>query len=103
MRCHRAIVELLAAWRELGLAVRITDEGGYWPGRSERTLRRSLDEMNGAVAAAAGALRDQCEETQDPGAVRSPVFAHPHFERLEAEGIGRQSRGGQAARGSRET
>ncbi len=89
LRCHRAIIDLLAGWRELGVAVRITDEGGYWPRRSERTLRRNLGEMNGAVAAAAGALKDQCED-EGPRAVVAPIFGHPHFERLEAEGAERK-------------
>ena len=34
--------------------MKISDEGGYWPGRNLKALRRSLDEMNRAVAAAAG-------------------------------------------------
>jgi hypothetical protein len=100
-RCHRAIIDLLADWRQLGVAVRITDEGGYWPRLSERTLRRNLDQMNGAVAAAAGALKDQCEASQDPRPVVAPIFRHPHFERLEAEGASWQGRSGPAEGGSR--
>lgn len=92
LRCHRAIIDLLADWRQLGVAVRISDEGGYWPRLSERTLRRNLDQMNCAIAAAAGALKDQNEELQDPRPVESPIFRHPHFERLEAEGASRRSR-----------
>ena len=88
LRCHRAIIELLAAWRDLGIAVRVTDEGSYWPRRSERLLRRNLEEMNGAVAAAAGSLKDTSEELGRTGVV-APIFKHRHFERLEAEGAAR--------------
>lgn len=81
-RCHTAVAELVAGLRRLGLDVSISDEGDYWPGRRLDLLRQNLDEMNGAVAAAAGALRDM-----DPdGAVESPIFRHPHFERVEAAG-----------------
>jgi hypothetical protein len=88
-RCHRAIINLLAAWESLGLAVRITDEAGYWPRRSERVLRRNLDEMNGAIAAAAGTLKDQSEESGSPTGIVAPILQHPYFERLEAEGAQR--------------
>ena len=84
LRCHRAIIELLAAWRDLGMVVRVTDEGSYWPRHSERLLRRNLEEMNGAVAAAAGSLKDLSEESGQAG-VTAPIFNHPHFERLEAQ------------------
>lgn len=88
LRCHAAVVELLAGARELGLAVKISDEGGYWPHRSTTTLRRNLEEMNAAVAGAAGALKDWAEE-QGGSPVQAPILAHPHFERLEAEGEAR--------------
>ena len=83
-RCHTAVIDLLAAIRRLGLEVTISDEGDYWPGRSLPALRRNLDEMNGIVAAAAGALKDA--DDGEGGGVQSPIFAHRDFERLEAEG-----------------
>ena len=89
-RCHLAVLTALEIWRELGASVKINDEGGYWPRRSERTLRRELDEMNGIVAGMAGAMRDATEEAGGKrGAIQSPVFGHPQFERLEAEGVAR--------------
>ncbi len=88
LRCHRTVIELLSFWRTLGVEARIRDEGGYWPRRSEKILRERLDEMNGIVAAMSGALKD------DAGGqtVESPIFQHPKFERLEAEGAARHSR-----------
>ena len=81
-RCHVAIVDFLAALRPLGFRVKISDEGCYWPHRSERNLREAVGMMNRLVAAAAGALKDADES----GGVEAPIFAHPQFERLEAEG-----------------
>ena len=88
-RCHTAVVDLLAGMRRLGLQIEINDEGGFWPGRSFAALRRNLDEMNGLVAAAAGALKDSDEAANGQSRVQSPIFAHRHFERLEAEGASR--------------
>ena len=92
-RCHTAVIDLLAAARSIGWRVVIHDEGEYWPGRDLEALRRGLDEMNGVVAAAAGALKDWGED-REGSPVQSPILSHPHFERLEAEGAAR----GHAAR-----
>jgi hypothetical protein len=88
-RCHTAVTDLLAGMRCLGLHVEINDEGGFWPGRSVTALRQNLDEMNGIVAAAAGALKDFDESANGQSRVQSPIFAHKNFERLEAEGAAR--------------
>ncbi len=88
-RCHCAVVDLLAGCRQWGLNVSLNDEGGYWPGRSLSALRRNLDEMNGIVAAAAGALKDWDEMANGRSRVQSPIFPHRQFERLEAEGATR--------------
>ncbi|HTV41664.1 MAG TPA: hypothetical protein VMF08_13870 [Candidatus Sulfotelmatobacter sp.] len=83
-RCHCAVVHLLAACRMPDLDVNIMDEGAYWPERSVSKLRENLDRMNGLVAATAGALKDAVGESSD--AVKSPIFEHKNFERLEAQG-----------------
>lgn len=84
LRCHRAVIDLLSALRPLGFRVRIADEGEYWPRRSTTALRRNVGQMNGIVAAAAGALKDAYGG--DGAGIQSPIFAHQDFERLEAEG-----------------
>jgi hypothetical protein len=84
-RCHTAAVDLLRAACPLGLRVKLTDEGGYWPHRRLPVLRERIDRMNGVVAALAGALKDAADATGG-STVQSPIFAHPHFERIEAEG-----------------
>lgn len=90
-RCHVAAVELLAGLSAHGVEVEINDEGGYWPGLDDAELRRNVDRMNGIVAAFAGAMKDATDgETGAP--VQSPIFAHPQFERLEAEGMAREGR-----------
>ncbi|MCU0772381.1 MAG: hypothetical protein MUE94_11535 [Verrucomicrobia bacterium] len=87
-RCHTAVIDLLAGARPLGFRVRINDEGDYWPRRSLKALRANLEEMNAVVAAAAGVLKDAAEAGGSPG-VQSPIFEHPQFERIEAEGDAR--------------
>jgi hypothetical protein len=85
-RCHTAVIDLVYGMRRLGLKVEINDEGDYWPGRNLAALRRNLDQMNGVVAAAAGAMKDLDAAKGRPSQVQSPIFAHPQFEHLEAEG-----------------
>ena len=87
-RCHTAVIDLLAGLRGLGFAIKINDEGDYWPGRRLEALRRNVDEMNAIVAGAVGALKDWGGENGSPP-VEAPILAHPHFERLEAEGEAR--------------
>ncbi len=96
LKCHRAVTDLVLLWEAAGAEVTIKDEGDYWPGRNEARLRASLGEMNGIVAAMAGALKDAADEGGP--AVESPIFAHGQFELLEAEGMARHAaRIGQAA------
>lgn len=85
LRCHRAVVESLAEWRAFGVRVKISDEGEYWPRRSVTNLRRNVEHMNMLVAATAGALKDA--DGGEGAGIESPIFAHKHFERLEAEGV----------------
>jgi len=84
-RCHLAVLGLLEAACRLGCRVEVEDEGEYWPGRNEAALRRNVEEMNGAIAGAAGAMKD-FDVAKGGTGVQSPIFAHPRFEHLEAEG-----------------
>jgi hypothetical protein len=89
VRCHCAVVHFLAGCRSPALRVSISDEGGYWPRRSLTRLRQNLDQMNGAVAAAAGAMKDAFPAAPGESPVQSPIFRHGQFERLEAAGAAR--------------
>jgi hypothetical protein len=84
-RCHLAVLGLLEAARRLGCRVTVFDEGEYWPGRNEAKLRRNVEEMNCAIAGAAGAMKD-FDKAMDAAGVQSLIFAHPQFEHLEAKG-----------------
>ena len=88
--CHTAAVDLLAGLRALGLHVEMNDEGGYWPGRDETELHRNVNQMNGIVAAFAGALKD-ATDGNGSAPLQAPILAHPHFERIEAEGATRHA------------
>lgn len=83
--CHRAVIDLLCSWQRLGLEVEISDEGHYWPHRDVNRLLAEVRQMNALVAAVAGAVKDATTEGSTP--VSAPIFAHPAFERLEAEGV----------------
>jgi hypothetical protein len=88
-RCHTTVIALVRCAVDLGIRVRIIDEGDWWPHRSDSALQRLLEKNNQLVAALGGALKDQ--SSADGPRVVAPIFAHPNFERLEAEGIARQS------------
>ena len=64
----------------------IPDEGEYWPGRDPRLLLERTESLNRFTAALAGATKDASEAAGGPP-VQSPIFAHPRFEHLEAEGV----------------
>lgn len=93
LKCHRQIISVLDFWRQLGVAVEVTDEGEYWETRLEEKLRAMLNRYDGLVAAVAGTLKDAADETDEKHSIESPIFARKDFERLEAEGqreFGRQ-------------
>ncbi|MBC8009781.1 MAG: hypothetical protein H7067_06770 [Burkholderiales bacterium] len=81
---HKLVIDAALVWQKLGCDVRITDEGEYWPGRNEAKLRANLDHYDRLVAGLGGALKDAAEV--HGVAVESPIFAHPRFEYMEAEG-----------------
>lgn len=89
-RCHLAVIGLLEAARRLGCRVEILDEGGYWPARNETALRQNVEQLNRAIAATAGALKNR-DTNAETAPVQSPIFAHPRFEHLEAEGASQWS------------
>jgi hypothetical protein len=87
LQCHRAVIDLALIWQRLGCAVTLTDEGGYWPERNKAKLQAAVGQMNRLVAGLAGALKDAAGD--HPAGVQSPIFDHPQFEHLEAEGVAR--------------
>ena len=80
LRCHKAVIQILDFWRQLGVTVEVTDEGGFWETRSEEKLRATLQKYDGLMASVAGALKDA------GNSVESPIFERNDFERLEAAG-----------------
>ena len=84
-----AVVDLLVALRPLGSAFKSSTRPNTGPRRPLTKLRHNIDEMNGVVAAAAGALKDLDEAINGTSGVQSPIFAHKDFEQLEAGGEAR--------------
>lgn len=93
LKCHRQIISLLDLWRDLGVTVEVSDEGGYWETRSEEKLRAALRSYDGLVVAVGGMLKDEPLNSGKQLKVKSPIFDYANFERLEHEGrleFGRQ-------------
>lgn len=82
--CHRRVISLLDLWRDFGVDVKVTDEGGFWEARSVERLRERLGTYDRLVAAMAGALKDSLGK--GPRGVQAEIFNDARFERLEAEG-----------------
>jgi hypothetical protein len=79
LRCHVGLVRLLDRASELGLAVDVSDEGGYWERRDAEALVKEIGLWNELIAGFGGALKDAF-----PSSVASPIFSYSDFERLEA-------------------
>jgi hypothetical protein len=92
LKCHLRVIHLLDYWRAMGAQVKVHDEGGYWKSRSEKKLRRELDDYDRLIAGLGGAFKDACDASGGGLSVESPIFSYKHFERLEHEG--RQEFGG---------
>jgi hypothetical protein len=86
LKCHRQIISLLDFWRQLGVTVKVTDEGEYWETRSEEKLRNKLRQYDGLIAAVSGMLKDAAADSASGFSVESPIFDYASFERLEHEG-----------------
>lgn len=86
LRCHRLVVSLLDFWRDLGVRVKVNDEGGYWETRSVEELRAELGGYDRLVAAMGGMFKDACGDGGGGLSVESPIFDYKNFERLEHEG-----------------
>ncbi|GIX03398.1 MAG: hypothetical protein KatS3mg113_0404 [Planctomycetaceae bacterium] len=83
LRAHLGLIALLDVAATLGLRVMVIDQGGYWEHRDEARLLAELAAHNQIVAAIAGIFKDLAPED---GSVMSPIFDHPAFEHLEAQG-----------------
>ncbi len=85
LKCHCAVIDLIEGARHFGLKVEVEDEGGLWETGSFAVLRKNLAEYDECIAAFGGALKDaagECGETME-----APIFNHPQFEQLEAQGM----------------
>ena len=86
LKCHQRVIRLLDHWREMGVHVKVNDEGGYWKSRSEKKLRHELDDYDRLIAGLGGLFKDACDVSDGRLSVESPIFSYKNFERLEHEG-----------------
>jgi len=80
LKSHDAVIRLLDHAQTLGLSVTVQDEGDYWTHRDPDRLLKTVRDWNAMVARFGGRLKDDGVNTQ------GPIFDHPEFEHLEAEG-----------------
>ncbi len=86
LKCHLLVISLLDFWRDLGVRVKVNDEGGYWETRSVEKLRAELGGYDRLVAAMGGMFKDACGDGGSGLLVESPIFDYKNFELLEHEG-----------------
>ena len=84
-KCHLRVIHLLDYLREMGVHVKVHDEGKYWD-PSEKKLRQELDDYDRLVAGLGGVFKDACDASGGGLSVESPIFSYKNFERLEHEG-----------------
>ena len=90
LKCHRMVIDLLRAAQNLGLQVKVLDEGRLWDTGSESILREEIAKHDRMMAAVGGALKDIAGEQAKE--IQGAIFSDPRFERLEAEGQREYSR-----------
>jgi hypothetical protein len=81
IKAHLQIIAVLDIGREMGVVVRVDDDGGYWEARDIKKLLECLRLNQAAVAQLFGMLKDAFGGDQ----VESPITEHPDFERMEAQ------------------
>jgi hypothetical protein len=83
LRCHLSVIRLLDHARDLGILGEVSDEGGYWNGRSIQVLVEEVGHWNAMIAALIGGMKDLLGGDD---VVRAEITKFPNYEHLEAEG-----------------
>lgn len=86
LKCHLTAVAALDAAQRLGLLKSVVDDSGYWDKRSTEQLIETIGRWNAMAAGLVGALELATGEDTP-----SPIKSHPDFERLEHEGLNRET------------
>jgi hypothetical protein len=81
LRCHLTVIKLLDHARQLGILESVSDESGFWDGRSLESLAKTVGEWNAMIAGLAGQFKDWFGDD-----VAAPILQYPNFEHLEANG-----------------
>ena len=88
LRCHLCVIKLLDFAKSTGLLqVEVSDEGGYWEGRTLEALAREVGQWNEFIAAMAGQMKDAAGNSGVT--VESAIAGFANFEHLEAKGLER--------------
>lgn len=85
VKCHLCVITMLDYAREIGLKIKVSDEGGYWKDRNLEKLTKEVGEWDAFVAAAVGKLGD-IFGSNGGGMLEAPIKSYPDYEHLEAKG-----------------
>jgi hypothetical protein len=85
LRCHLSIVAMLDRASELGFDLDVSDERGFYENRDVDVFLKELGHQNAMIAGLGGMLKDVVDPNGE-GKLKSPMFSHPDFERMEMKG-----------------
>jgi len=83
LRAHMTVCAILEKAQDLGFKVEVHDEGEFWAKRDVKALAEVVEQMDQAIAAMYGAMKDTAPE----GVLESPMKGRADFERLEMKAI----------------
>ena len=84
LRCHLSVCRMLDYFKELGVKVKVSDEGKFWKKRDLQALASEVGCWNTMIAGFSTAF-DKGLQNSDGSIMESPIQEHPNFVSLVAE------------------
>ena len=84
-RAHLSVLAVLEHMQQIGFAVHVNDESGFWDSRDLAALARTIGEWDAMIAGLAGVYKDAAEANGQ--GLDSPVLGRADFEHLEAQAL----------------
>ena len=84
-RAHLSVLAVLEHMQQIGFAVHVSDESGFWKHRDLASLAKTIGEWDALIAGFAGVFKDAAD--QSGVGFESPVLGRPDFERLEMQAL----------------
>jgi hypothetical protein len=83
LRAHMTVCAILEKAQDLGFKVTVDDETGFWTKRDVKALAEIVGQMDQAIAAMYGAMKDAAPE----GVLESPMKGRADFEHLDMKAM----------------